>query len=596
MNRPNTPEDSGARVTPAADIRPGLARRAARLPGMARAGLAVVASGSVAGALFLASPALAAPGHQAATPRPQTAATVSYSFTTLDNQADPTFNQLLGINNHYVISGYFGSGAAGHPNKGYLLNPPYAQANYVNENFPNSAQTQVTGLNNAGNTSGFWVDNNGTNHGFVEWNGVFASYNDPKTPNMKGSVNQLLGINGKGIAVGFYNDAAGHSHAYEVNQATSVFTAIKIPGAVSSTATGINKQGDIVGFATDATGTTSSWLMHNGQLTTFQFPGGSNTQAFGVNTKDQIVGSYTDGGGVSHGFLLSDPLGPTSHWQTIDDPNGVGSTVVNGINTEGDLVGFYTDAAGNTHGMLATPNTVQLHLYPMPAGTAAFGQDAQGNLTVALSTLGLTPGSAHTVQLLGPDGSTPLAQFGTLTANSVGQAAATLNSTFTGSIPSGSRLVILNGTQSDSVFTQLIDETVPLSGSVAGKTYHLIPVEVSPSGSGYVTPSGHATVTYDPAAQTLKVTVTASGVSPGMHAAHIHLGSCMSQGPVQYMLMDLVANSAGNITNQTRVITGVTTPIPTTGWYLNLHQGNSNNILQNGQPTIFFRPLLCSAL
>ena len=44
-----------------------------------------------------------------------------------------------------------------------------------------------------------------------------------------------------------------------------------------------------------------------------------------------------------------------SHWQSIDDPNGVGSTIVNGINTAGDLVGFYTDAAGNTDGMLATP-------------------------------------------------------------------------------------------------------------------------------------------------------------------------------------------------------------------------------------------------
>jgi len=40
---------------------------------------------------------------------------------------------------------------------------------------------------------------------------------------------------------------------------------------------------------------------------------------------------------------------------SIDDPNGVGSTLVNGINAAGDLVGFYTDAAGNTDGMLATP-------------------------------------------------------------------------------------------------------------------------------------------------------------------------------------------------------------------------------------------------
>jgi hypothetical protein len=52
----------------------------------------------------------------------------------------------------------------------------------------------------------------------------------------------------------------------------------------------------------------------------------------------------------------------------------------------------------------------------------------------------------------------------------------------------------------------------------------------------------------------------------------------------------------GNINNETRVVTCVTTPLPATGWYLNVHQGNSNNILSNGQPTIFFQPLLCANL
>ena len=44
-----------------------------------------------------------------------TTASTTYTFTTLDNQKDLlTFNQLLGINSHNVIAGYFGSGAAGH--------------------------------------------------------------------------------------------------------------------------------------------------------------------------------------------------------------------------------------------------------------------------------------------------------------------------------------------------------------------------------------------------------------------------------------------------------------------------------------------------
>ena len=340
-------KDIAMNASPAASA----ARRAPRWRGVARAGVAVAAQGTLAGALLLAGgPAFAATAVHHAT------AATAYTFSTLDNQADPTFNQLLGINSHNVIAGYFGSGAdAQHPNKGYQLNPPYGQGNYVNENFPGSAQTQVIGIDNKGNTAGFWVSGNGTNHGFVEWNGVFASYSNPKTPHMAGSVNQLLGINNSGVAVGFYNDAAGHSHAYEVNQATGVFTAIKIPGDVSTQATGISNLGDIVGFGTDAAGVTTSWLLHAGHLTAYQFPGGTGTQAFGVNDHDEIVGSYLDGAGVMHGFTLKAPLGPVSHWQSIDDPNGVGSTLVNGLNDNGDLVGFYTDTAGNTDGMLATP-------------------------------------------------------------------------------------------------------------------------------------------------------------------------------------------------------------------------------------------------
>jgi hypothetical protein len=117
---------------------------------------------------------------------------------------------------------------------------------------------------------------------------------------------------------------------------------------------GVNN-GNVVGFGADAAGNTTSWLLHNGHLTTYQFPGGSDTQAPGINDHDEIVGSYTGGAGTLHGFTLKSPLGPVSHWQRIDDPNGIGSTVVNGASNAGDLAGFYTDSAGNTDGMLATP-------------------------------------------------------------------------------------------------------------------------------------------------------------------------------------------------------------------------------------------------
>ncbi|MGB6599925.1 MAG: hypothetical protein WBE77_02445, partial [Candidatus Cybelea sp.] len=78
-----------------------------------------------------------------------------FTFTTINNNTDPTFNQLLGINDKMTISGYYGSGAADHPNRGYTVVPPYAQGNFTAEDFPGSAQTQVTCLDNKGNTGGF---------------------------------------------------------------------------------------------------------------------------------------------------------------------------------------------------------------------------------------------------------------------------------------------------------------------------------------------------------------------------------------------------------------------------------------------------------
>jgi hypothetical protein len=85
-------------------------------------------------------------------------------------------------------------------------------------------------------------------------------------------------------------------------------------------------------------------------LQTIDFPGSTSTQAFGLNDHGQVVGAYVDAAGAMHGFLLS-----KGQFQSIDDPFGVGTTLVNGINDFGALVGFYMDAAGNTDGFLAIP-------------------------------------------------------------------------------------------------------------------------------------------------------------------------------------------------------------------------------------------------
>ncbi len=276
------------------------------------------------------------------------------TFQTINNSNDPPVNQLLGINNSGTIAGYFGSGAAGHPNKGYTVTPPYGPTSFVNENFPGSVQTQVTGLNNTGVTVGFYAPTNlGTgdvNHGFVDVGGVFTPVDNPSTTGTP-AVNQLLGVNDHNIADGFYTDAAGNSHGYTYTIGSKLFTPILVAGATSVTAAAINNFGVVAGFFTNAANDVLGFTenLNGTNFTSFEAPGSTNTMFLGINNAGQVVGTYTDAANNAHGLLYSN-----GSFTTVNDPLGPNSTVLNGINDLGQAVGFYTDSMNNVDGLLVT--------------------------------------------------------------------------------------------------------------------------------------------------------------------------------------------------------------------------------------------------
>jgi hypothetical protein len=283
------------------------------------------------------------------------------TFKTINDAKDPTFNQLLGINNEGRIAGYFGSGAADHPNKGYTITAPYGQGNFVNENFPGSLQTQVTGLNNKNTTVGFWADGNNNNFGFVEHNGVFTSVVDPHGKGAAAgmTVEQLLGVNDRDKAVGFWTDGAGNAHGFTYDVDSKSFDEVSVKGFASTTTAAINKKGDIAGFVSNNGGPDEGFIKDGDKVELLKGPTGAvSVMALGINNEDQVVGSYTDSTGRMHGFLFDEQ---SKSYTTIDDPNSVkgpaGVTVVNGLNDKGQLTGFYVDAAGNTDGMLVQVST-----------------------------------------------------------------------------------------------------------------------------------------------------------------------------------------------------------------------------------------------
>lgn len=320
--------------------------------------VAAVSAAALATSAMTVSLALASTPAQAS---PNAAAKIHYHFKTINNANDPTFNQLLGINDKGKIAGYFGSGVAGHPNKGYTLTPPYHQLNYRNQNFPGSKQTQVTGLNTNGIQVGFFSTNNkanpanDNNFGFYSINGRhFHKVDFPTSHPASPPVDQLLGVNNQDLAVGFYVDSSGNSHGYLYDIKTNKYISLPrpIPGVTSVTATGINDPDSVTGFFTNSKGKTVGFLVRktSPHLFVLNVPGSKATTPFGVNKFGVVVGVYTKGSS-SFGFTWSRRNG----FQTINDPHGVGNTFVNGINSAGDLVGFFVGNGGNTNGFLAVP-------------------------------------------------------------------------------------------------------------------------------------------------------------------------------------------------------------------------------------------------
>jgi hypothetical protein len=282
---------------------------------------------------------------------------LTLTFKTIDNPADPTFSQLLGINDAGVIVGNIGSGAAGHPNQAFASAPPYKT--FVSLKLPGAITTRVTGIGDDGSMSGFWSPTSGlndTNYGFLDWNagstGIFLDVivNDPLVASVP-PVDQVLTFN-HGVAVGYYNDAHHLSHGFAYTVKTGTFTPVDISGATSVEATAMTEQDLTCGFFTKANAQTLGFLklLSGGSPMVFQVAGSSTTEFLGVSDY-AAVGFYVGANGVRHGLIYNLTKGV---YTVVDDPNGTKGTTLNAINDAKQAVGYYKDSAGNTHGFLVS--------------------------------------------------------------------------------------------------------------------------------------------------------------------------------------------------------------------------------------------------
>jgi hypothetical protein len=297
-----------------------------------------------------------------------------YTVQTVQNPGDPTFTQLLGINNAGTIAGFYGAVTS----KGFTLTLPNT---FTNQNFPGSVTSMVTAINGVGSTAGIYVDTAGTNHGYTDIGGLFTTVDAPGTV-----FNQALGINGANTTVGYSSatDPTGATGQSAYSQSGGLFTNINalLPANDNSQAVGINNAGNIVGFYMPTATTSIGFLDIGGTISTLDPFGSTFSQALGITNTDEIVGFYVDTANVQHGYIDIGGL------FTSFDPAGSVNTTINGANDLGQIVGFFTDP--NVIGFVGTPKTV-----PEPASFALIGVGLIGVAVVAFLAKSLPCGGSE---------------------------------------------------------------------------------------------------------------------------------------------------------------------------------------------------------
>jgi hypothetical protein len=328
------------------------------------AGLCALAISACTGPVSSFAPAAAQPQRVQAT-RPLTGSPtptpIPFEYQTVDDP-NSLWNEVTAINSLSKIVGTYGSGQSSTLYAGYTSQPPYTKFRSMFD--PGSQGTVVTSLSSTKTDAGYVIEPSGHSGtwGFLRINGVWNLIIDPNEGSGGNAVTEILSLNDKKMAAGFYVNNLGTKIPTVLNITTGKFTDLQPPGASGNAeATGINDrnngQGDITGWEQTASQGVIGFFDTTGTYYPIWFNGATATYPLSINYDDQIAGYYVDSKGANHGFVLTGPSngGKAQIWQTIDEPNAAYGTWVTGINTHDDICGYYIDSSHRQHGFVAVP-------------------------------------------------------------------------------------------------------------------------------------------------------------------------------------------------------------------------------------------------
>ncbi len=230
----------------------------------------------------------------------------------------------------------------------------------------NGQGTRAYAINLFGEITGFYTDNGGRCHGYVRApNGIFTQIDAPDAgtgPSPQGTFPSEftpMGISLAGAITGFYVDANLTQHGF-VRDHRGKITEFDPSGSILTNPNAIDALGAITGFYFDANFVGHGFLRTpDGTITSFDAPGadttpGSGNGTFGVGLTPigEIEGVYVDASGVLHGFVRS-KTGTFSTFDVRGAGTGPGQgTLPESNNTLGAIAGNYIDGNFVNHGFL----------------------------------------------------------------------------------------------------------------------------------------------------------------------------------------------------------------------------------------------------
>lgn len=265
----------------------------------------------------------------------------------------------------------------------FLIAVPLAltQGTYTQIDVPGATRTFAIGINNVSDISGWYVNFDGTYHGFLLSGGTYTTIDYPGS-----SATELYGMNDLGQFVGYTGTA---TVGFEYDSKTQEFTNIAYPGASSTLPGVINNAGAVGGYFFDGTGNLfgfelagstyrriapgmalgcevtgitgsgnvagvcdphENFLLAQGKYQQLRIPGLPGTTVTGISPSGAaLVGWYQPSSAIYDGFVYQNNTVQTLQFA------GSNETFPTGVNNSGEVVGLFYDSSGFSHGFTWTP-------------------------------------------------------------------------------------------------------------------------------------------------------------------------------------------------------------------------------------------------